>query len=116
MSKNLPRNPSFIPCASLRENLESRKEGTSERINQIWERYRYLQSEKPIELSLDEIQVVMNICCGSIVDTIFIQCLDHEVYDSDDYNEECEAAISLYEKLKSTTYSQRLALIEKLGF
>ena len=64
----LSRNPSFTPSPSLRINLESRTEGTTERINQIWERYRHLQIQTGIHLELAEKQVLLNILSGSLIE------------------------------------------------
>lgn len=75
----LPRNPSFTPSPKLRENLESRREGTTTRLNQIWDRYEYLQLQSGIHLEPAEKQVLLNVCSGSFIDPMFIEHLAHEV-------------------------------------
>lgn len=112
----LSRNPSFTPSPKLRVNLESRREGTTGRLNQIWDRYEYLQIESGIHLEPGEKQVLMNILSGSFVEPSFIACLAHEVIDSDDYIAGTDAAKTLYEKTKNASYAELLATVERLGF
>ena len=112
----LSRNPSFTPSPSLRNNLEYRKEGTTERINQIWDRYKYLQMQAGIHLELAEKQVLLNVLTGSLIEPSFIECLAHEVIDSDDYIDGSDAAKTLYEKTKNASYAELLATVDRLGF
>jgi hypothetical protein len=115
MSK-LPRNPSFTPSPKLRADLEARKEGTTERLNQIWDRYEYLQLQAGIHLDPDEKQVLLNVLSGSFIEPSFIEHLAHEIIDSDDYIDGNSAAKSLYDKVKNASYAELLATVERLGF
>ena len=112
----LSRNPSFTPSPKLRTNLESRSEGTTERLNQIWDRYEYLQMQSGIHLEPAEKQVLLNVLSGSYIEPSFIEHLAHEVIDSDDYLAGTDAAKTLYEKAKNASYAELLATIERLGF
>lgn len=112
----LSRNPSFTPSPKLRGNLESRSEGTTERLNQIWVRYEYLQMQSGIHLEPEEKQVLLNVLSGSLVSPSFIEHLAHEIIDSDDYCEGISAAVSLYGKTKNASYAELLATVERLGF
>tara|TARA_B100002049_G_scaffold237336_1_gene228331 strand:- start:14793 stop:15140 length:348 start_codon:yes stop_codon:yes gene_type:complete len=113
--KELPRNPSFTPSKSLRDNLNTRNEGTTERLNQIWERYSYLQQSCALHLAPDEKQVLLNILSGSFVDPSFIQHLALEIIDSDDYLNNNPAAKSLYDKVKIANFYELLATVERLN-
>lgn len=115
MSK-LSRNPSFTPSPKLRSNLEERREGTTERLNQIWDRYEYLQQKVGLHLEPEEKTVLRTILTSSVVDPLFIECLAHEVIDSDDYLAGAPAAKSLYEKVRAADYSVLLATVERLGY
>ena len=115
MSK-LSRNPSFTPSPRLRSNLELRSEGTTERLNQIWDRYEYLQMQSGIHLEPNEKQVLINVLVGSIVEPSFIEHLSHEIIDSDDYLAGVDAAKTLYDKVKNSSYPALLATVDRLGF
>lgn len=112
----LSRNPSFTPSPKLRDNLESRKEGTTSRLNQIWDRYSHLQIQSGIHLEPEEKLVLLNILSGAYIDPSFIEHLAHEVIDSDDYLADTDAAKTLYKKTKNASYAELLATIERLGF
>ena len=112
----LPRNPSFTPSPKLRANLEERREGTTERLNQIWDRYEYLQLQAGIHLESAEKQVLLNVLSGSFIEPSFIEHLAHEIIDSDDYIEGIDTAKTLYEKVKNATYAELLATVERLGY
>ena len=112
----ITRNPSFTPSPQLRDNLESRKEGTTERLNQIWDRYNYLQQQSGIHLEPAEKQVLVNLLSGSFIEPSFIEHLAHEVIDSDDYIDGVDAAKSLYNKTENASYAELLATIERMGF
>lgn len=112
----LSRNPSFTPSPKLRANLESRSEGTTERLNQIWDRYEHLQMQSGIHLEPEEKQVLLRVLTGSFIEPSFIEHLAHEIIDSDDYIAGIDAAKKLYEKTKNASYAELLATIERLGF
>lgn len=116
MTKEISRNPSFTPSPKLREHLNTHREGVTERINNIFDRYDYLARSCSLQLEPEEKQVLLNILSGSFVEPSFIQHLAQEVIDSDDYMDGNPAAVSLYEKCKSAMYPQLLATIERMGF
>ncbi|EPH1169782.1 hypothetical protein ACYB06_28285, partial [Klebsiella pneumoniae] len=42
MKKEISRNPSFTPSPKLRAHLNSHREGVTERLNNIFDRYAHL--------------------------------------------------------------------------
>ncbi|PAJ71759.1 hypothetical protein CJF42_25020 [Pseudoalteromonas sp. NBT06-2] len=116
MKKEISRNPSFTPSPSFRKNINDNKLGTTERLNQIWDRYEYLLQSNALHLEPEEKQVLTNILSGSFIEPSFIEHLAQEVIDSDDYIAGNEAAKSLYEKMKNVSYAEILATVERLGF
>lgn len=113
--KKLPRNPSITPSTSLRQNLESREEGVTERLNQIWERYQYICSSAQIELELEEIELLKHILDGAVVDSVFIKNLEFNVLNSKQFQENKTIARTLFKKIGKSDVVAKLALIEKLG-
>ncbi|MDU6133467.1 MAG: hypothetical protein E6639_27975 [Klebsiella pneumoniae] len=103
MKKEISRNPSFTPSPKLRAHLNSHREGVTERLNNIFDRYAHLVRACALPLDKDETQVLLNVLNGSVVE------------DSDDYLEGIPAAKSLYEKCQSATYPQLLATVERLN-
>ncbi|HCZ9102098.1 TPA: hypothetical protein O4G09_005230 [Klebsiella michiganensis] len=116
MSREISRNPSFTPSPKLRAHLNEHREGVTERLNNLFDRYDHLVRSCAIPLEPAEKQVLLNVLSGSFVEPSFIECLAQEVLDSDDYAEGTPAAISLYEKCKANAYPALLATIERLGF
>lgn len=116
MSREISRNPSFTPSPKLRDHLNEHREGVTERLNNLFDRYDHLVRSCAIPLEPAEKQVLLNVLSGSFVEPSFIECLAQEVLDSDDYAEGNSSAKSLYEKCKSATYPQLLAIVERLGF
>ena len=114
MKKEISRNPSFTPSPKLRAHLNSHREGVTERLNNIFDRYAHLVRVCAIPLDDDETQVLLNVLSGSVVEPAFIEYLAQEIRDSDDYLEGIPAAKSLYEKCQSATYPQLLATVERL--
>ncbi|UIP28911.1 hypothetical protein [Photobacterium sp. TLY01] len=112
----ISRNPSFTPSPTLRKNLERSKQGVTARLNQIWDRYEHLLRSDAIELTPQEIEVLHNVCQGSFIEPSWIECLQLEIMDSDRYAENDAAATSLYQKLSTANYAQKLALVERLGY
>jgi hypothetical protein len=116
MPREISRNPSFTPSPKLRAHLNEHREGVTERLNNLFDRYDHLVRSCAIPLEPAEKQVLLNVMSGSFVDPSFIECLAQEVLDSDDYSEGTPAAISLYGKCKIASYPVLLATIERLGF
>ena len=115
MKKEISRNPSFTPSPKLRAHLNSHREGVTERLNNIFDRYAHLVRACALPLDADETQVLLNVLNGSVVEPAFIEYLAQEIRDSDDYLEGIPAAKSLYEKCQSATYPQLLATVERLN-
>ena len=90
MKKEISRNPSFTPSPKLRAHLNSHREGVTERLNNIFDRYAHLVRACALPLDKDETQVLLNL-------------------------EGIPAAKSLYEKCQSATYPQLLATVERLN-
>lgn len=116
MSREISRNPSFTPSPKLRAHLNEHREGVTERLNNLFDRYDHLVRSCAIPLEPAEKQVLLNVLSGSFVEPSFIEHLAQEVLDSDDYADGSPAARNLYEKCKATTYPALLATIERLGF
>ena len=114
MKKEISRNPSFTPSPKLRAHLNSHREGVTERLNNIFDRYAHLVRACAIPLDDGETQVLLNVLSGSVVEPAFIEYLAQEIRDSDYYLEGIPAAESLYEKCLSATYPQLLATVERL--
>lgn len=116
--KTLIRNPSFTPSPKLRKTLERCKDniGVTGRLNQIWERYEYLIHNEAIQLLDEERQVFLTVLSASIVEPLFIQYLEQEIIDSEEYLTGNVAAKSLLKKIRAASYAQRLATIERLSF
>jgi hypothetical protein len=47
MKKEISRNPSFTPSPKLRAHLNSHREGVTERLNNIFDRYAHLVRPVP---------------------------------------------------------------------
>ena len=107
MKKEISRNPSFTPSPKLRAHLNSHREGVTERLNNIFDRYAHLVRACALPLDDDETQVLLNVLNGSVVEPAFIEYLA-------DYLKGIPAAESLYEKCLSATYPQLLATVERL--
>ncbi len=103
MKKEISRNPSFTPSPKLRAHLNSHREGVTERLNNIFDRYAHLVRACALPLDDEETQVLLNVLNGSVVEPAFIEYLAQEIRDSDDYLEGIPAAKSLYEKCQSAT-------------
>ena len=116
MSREISRNPSFTPSPKLRAHLNEHREGVTERLNNIFDRYDHLCRSRSLQLEPGEKQVLLNILSGSLVEPSFIEHLSQEVIDSSDYLNGSEEAISLYEKCRGSDYPTLLATIERLGF
>ncbi|MBW6049315.1 hypothetical protein D2912_22890 [Klebsiella pneumoniae] len=110
MKKEISRNPSFTPSPKLRAHLNSHREGVTERLNNIFDRYAHLVRACALPLDDDETQVLLNVLNGSVVEPAFIEYLAQEIRDL----EGIPAAKSLYEKCYSATYPQLLATVERL--
>lgn len=115
MPKEISRNPSFTPSPKLRIHLNAHREGVTERLNNLFDRYDHLIRSCAIPLEPEEKQVLLNVLSGSFVEPSFIEHLAQEILDSDDYAGGSPAAISLYDKCKNTTYPELLATVERLG-
>ncbi|MDU3850642.1 MAG: hypothetical protein E7G74_22590 [Citrobacter koseri] len=103
MKKEISRNPSFTPSPNLRAHLNSHREGVTERLNNIFDRYAHLVRACALPLDKDETQVLLNVLNGSVVEPAFIEY------------QGIPAAKSLYEKCQSATYPQLLATVERLN-
>lgn len=114
--KQLPRNPSITPSPSLRQNLESRKEGVTERLNVIWERYQYICAESQLDLELEEIELLKAILDGVVVDAIFIKNLEFNILDSQLFKDNREVGKRLFKKVCKANFVSKLSIIEKLGY
>lgn len=109
---------SVSPSPPLRKSIEQHKDsGTppTGRINQIWDRYSQIINKEQIPLSDDEKAILLNLMQGSFIDNYFIEGLELEITDSDEYQSGSESAVTLLEKITDTTFSQRVATIELLG-
>lgn len=115
MAKEISRNPSFTPSPKLRDHLNTHREGVTERLNNIFDRYEHLTRSCSLALEPEEKQVLINVLSGSYVDPSFIEYLAQEVIDSDDYINGNPAAKSLYEKCKSASYAELLSTVERAG-
>lgn len=116
MTKELSRNPSFTPSPKFRAHLTGHREGTTERLNNLYDRYDHLTRSCAIPLEPEEKQVLLSVLSGSVVEPAFIEYLAQEVLDSDAYAEGEPAAVSLYEKCRNAAYPQLLSTVERLGF
>ncbi|MEC5504978.1 hypothetical protein P9911_003825 [Klebsiella oxytoca] len=116
MKKEISRTPSLSPSPKLREHLNKHREGVTERINNIYDRYDYMIRSCALELEPAEKRVLFNILSSSFVEPSFIEHLSHEIIDSADYEDRNPAALSLYEKCKSASYVQLLATVERAGY
>ena len=92
MKKEISRNPSFTPSPKLRAHLNSHREGVTERLNNIFDRYAHLVRACALPLDAEETQVLLNVLNGSVVEPAFIEYLAQEIRDSDDYLEGIPAA------------------------
>ncbi|EIX9185688.1 TPA: hypothetical protein MI403_24935 [Klebsiella pneumoniae] len=115
MTREISRNPSFTPSPKLRAHLNEHREGVTERLNNMFDRYDHLLRSCALTLEPDEKQVLLNVLSGSFVEPAFIEYLAQEVIDSDDYIDGNPAASSLYEKFRNATYPQLLATVERIG-
>ena len=86
----------------------------SGRLNQVAERYMAVCREHGVDLTEEEATILGNCLCGSYVETLLIRHLADEVEDSEFADQ--EAAKSLIRKLRSASYADLVATIEKLGF
>lgn len=116
MSREISRNPSFTPSPKLRAHLNSHREGVTERLNNIFDRYDHLNRSCALQLEPDEKQVLLNVLSGSLVEPSLIEHLSQEVIDSSDYLNGSVAARTLYEKCRVADYPTLLATVERLGF
>jgi len=113
-SKSIPISPS----PPLRQSIEQHRDRgipPTGRINQIWDRYSQIIGQEQILLSEDEKAVLLNLIQGSYIDNYFIDGLELEISDSDEYLSGSEAATRLLSKITGTTFTQRVATIELLG-
>ena len=78
MKKEISRNPSFTPSPNLRAHLNSHREGVTERLNNIFDRYAHLVRACALPLDKDETQVLLNVLNGSVVEPAFIVYLAQE--------------------------------------
>lgn len=70
MKKEISRNPSFTPSPKLRAHLNSHREGVTERLNNIFDRYAHLVRACALPLDKDETQVLLNVLNGSVVERL----------------------------------------------
>ncbi|HBR1356839.1 TPA: hypothetical protein L9L49_005450, partial [Klebsiella quasipneumoniae subsp. quasipneumoniae] len=82
MKKEISRNPSFTPSPKLRAHLNSHREGVTERLNNIFDRYAHLVRACALPLDAEETQVLLNVLNGSVVEPAFIEYLAQEIRDS----------------------------------
>ncbi|MFP8722990.1 hypothetical protein ACLH1H_27375, partial [Klebsiella sp. 1SHAk5cef] len=59
MKKEISRNPSFTPSPKLRAHLNSHREGVTERLNNIFDRYAHLVRACALPLDAEETQVLL---------------------------------------------------------
>lgn len=109
---------SFVPSSGLRQELEKQADraGVSQRLADIWDRYYNLLRREVIPLKDDERAVLVELLEGIAVDAAAIEVLESEIYDGIAYQGGSEAAKRLLAKVEASTYSQRLATVESLGF
>lgn len=100
----------------LMEVVRKMKEGQgiSSRLNQVAERYLAILREHGVDLTDEEATILGNCLSGTFVDPLLIRHLADEVEDSDFADE--EAAKSLIRKLRSASYADLVATVERLGF
>ena len=101
---------------ALLKSAEASGLGTTVFIDRLYSRYRLLLDLNPLELTIDERQVLLECLNGSVVDGDFIRHLHYEVADSDAMAEGRPAAKSLLDKIQGASLAQRLALIEAENF
>lgn len=115
--KALTIKPTSIKLkGSLLRRVEASGLGATLYVDRLYSRYRLLLDLNPVELTIDERQVLLECLNGSVVDGDFIRHLHYEVADSDAMAEGRPAAKSLLDKIQGTTLAQRLALIEAEGY
>ena len=86
----------------------------SGRLNQMAERYLAICREHGVDLTDEEATILGNCLSGTFVEPLLIRHLADEVEDSEWADE--EAAKSLIRKLRSASYADLVATVEKLGF
>jgi len=97
------------PLAELTKNLKP-GDSVSGRINRTAERYLAICRRHGIELTDEECAVLQDVLNSTWADPLLIRHLADEVEDSD------HDAPALVEKLKSASFADLTATVEKLGF
>lgn len=93
------------PLGRLLEN----EKNVSGRLNEVADRYQAIIKKEALDLTDCEAFLVRAACNGTDVDPIMIEYFEDEISDLDD--SPCKS--SLIKKLKSATFSQKLATIEQ---
>ena len=105
----------FNTTSSLDNDLKRHEQmGVSPRLRQIHERYQTLVHENMPDVSSDEINLLKQLCAENEVNSDFIRYLQFELEKS--AIAETPEGRALLDKVRAMSYTQRLALIEFLGF
>ncbi|WP_420588175.1 hypothetical protein [Bacterioplanoides sp.] len=99
----------LFPAPAIIQVKQSHPDKFSQRVSTMLDRYQGLleYNHSSLELSDTEQQQVAECLMGSVVDALFIDCLDQEL---DDAGYRATA-----KKIQQTSYADRLVLIESLG-
>lgn len=102
--------------APLEALISSLSEGASVsgRLNQAAERYLEILRRHGLGLSEEESQILSNCLSGSWIDPLLIRHLTDKVEDSEFAG--TKAAKTLIGKLRSASFADRVAIVERLGF
>lgn len=100
------------PLAELteRDNHDSARDSVSGRINRVAERYLAILRRHGVDLTDDERNILGNVLSGSWADPLLIRHLAYEVEDSE------HNAPDLVAKLRSASFADLVATVEKLGY
>jgi len=98
------------PLAELTADSDS----VSGRLNTAAERYLEILRRHGLELTDEETLILGNCLSGSYAEPLLIRHLADEVADSE--FADSPAGLSLIEKLRSATFADLVATVERLGF
>ena len=88
----------------------------SGRINRTAERYLAILQRHGLDLTEQERDVLKSCLSGSWVEPLLIRHLADEVEDSERFEEQDPAALTLVDKLRGASFADLVATVEKLGF
>lgn len=101
------------PLLDLTGNLTA-EDSVSGRINRCAERYRAILNRHGIDLDAEESVILGNCLSGGWVEPLLIRHLDTEIEESE--YADSAAAKRLISKLRSASFADRVATVERLGF